>query len=94
MKDPIRYTRHLTQRLALREIDYSVPEQIIRNAERIFFDSATGYRIAVAKVPHRGGKRFMMVAFEETEDEILAVTIHPLDEKDIQAKIRSGRWIT
>jgi hypothetical protein len=34
----------------------------------------------------------MMVAFEETEYEIVAVSIHPLDERDVERKIRNGRW--
>jgi hypothetical protein len=34
----------------------------------------------------------MMVAFEETADEIVAVSIHPLDERDVERKIRNGRW--
>jgi hypothetical protein len=33
------------------------------------------------------------VAFEETEGEIVAVTIYPLDERDVARKIRNGRWI-
>jgi hypothetical protein len=34
----------------------------------------------------------MMVAFEETASEIIAVSIHPLDERGIERKIRNGRW--
>jgi hypothetical protein len=34
----------------------------------------------------------MMVAFEETENEIVAVSIHPLDERDVERKVRNGRW--
>jgi hypothetical protein len=35
----------------------------------------------------------MMVAFEETESEIVAVSIHPLHERDIDRNISNGRWI-
>jgi hypothetical protein len=53
---------------------------------------ATGYRIAVATVVYRGADHLMMVAFEETESKIVAVSIHPLDERDVERKVRNGRW--
>jgi hypothetical protein len=33
-----------------------------------------------------------MVAFEKTESEIVAVSIHPLDARDVERKIRNRRW--
>jgi hypothetical protein len=35
----------------------------------------------------------MMVAFEETESEIVAVSIPPLDERGVDRTISNGRWI-
>ena len=90
---PVRYSDHLEDRLVLRHIGRDVPERIIRQAERTFTDTATGYRIAVAPVAYRGVNHLMMVVFEETESEIIAVSIHPLDERDVDRKIRNGRWI-
>jgi hypothetical protein len=57
-----------------------------------FHDAATGYRIAAATVVYRGADHLMMVAFEETESEIVAVSIHPLDGRDVAGKISNGRW--
>lgn len=34
----------------------------------------------------------MMVAFELEGDSATAITIHPLEERDIEAKVRNGRW--
>jgi hypothetical protein len=90
---PVRYSDHLEDRLVLRHIGRDVPERIIRQAERTFTDTATGYRIAVATVAYRGVNHLMMVVFEETESEIVAVSVHPLDERDVDRKIRNGRWI-
>ena len=90
---PFRYSEHLEDRLVLRHIERDLPERIIREAERSFTDIATGYRIAVATVVYRGGDHLMMVAFEETGSEIVAVSIHPLEERDVDRKIRNGRWI-
>lgn len=90
---PVRYSDHLQDRLALRHIERELPERIIREAGRNFTDTATAYQIAVATVVYRGRDHLMMVAFEETESEIVAVSIHPLEERDVERKIRNGRWI-
>ncbi len=58
----------------------------------MFRDTATGYQIAVAKALYLGGEYLMMVAFEVEGDVATAITIHPLDERDMEAKVRSGRW--
>ncbi len=89
---PIRYCLHLQERLVLRRIDQHLPEQIIRDPDRIVEDAATGYRIALATATYRGCDHLMMVAFEEGPDEIVAITIHPLDERDVALKLQSGRW--
>ena len=89
---PIRYTKHLRERLAEREIGEELPQETIRGAEQYLDDTATGYRIAVARKIYLGRPRLMMVAFEENENEIVAVTIHPMDDGDLEAKLRSGRW--
>jgi len=89
---PIRYCLHLQDRLVLRQIDQHLPERIIREADRVLEDTATGYRIALATVAYRGSDHLMMVAFEEEPDEIVAITIHPLDERDVTLKLQSGRW--
>ena len=90
---PVRYSDHLEDRPVIRHIGRDLPERIIREAERSFTDTATGYRIAVAAVAYRGANHLMMVAFEETASEMVAVRIHPLDERDAERKIRNGRWI-
>ena len=89
---PIRYSDHLEDRIVLRRIESDLPERIIREAQRYFTDTATGYQIAVADGVYRGENHLMMVAFEETESDIIAITIHPLDERDVNRKLANGRW--
>jgi hypothetical protein len=89
---PVRYSDHLEDRLVMRHIGRDLPERIIREAERHFTDTATGYRIAVAIVAYRGANHLTRVVFEETESEIVAVSIHPLDKRDVARKISNGRW--
>lgn len=42
--------------------------------------------IAVATVAYRGADPLMMVVFEETESGIIAVSIHPLEERMLKGK--------
>ena len=90
----IRYSAHLQARLALRKIEPEIPSQILREAEHVFEDTATGYEIAVAEVIYLGGKHLMLVAYEETKNEIVVITVHPLNELDMKKKIKNGRWIS
>jgi hypothetical protein len=83
----------LEDRLVIRHIGRDLPERIIREAERRFADTATDYRIAVATVAYRGATHLIMVALEETEIEMVAVRIHPLDGWDVERKIGNGRWM-
>ena len=46
----------------------------------------------MATVVYRGTDHLMMVVLEETEHEIIAVSVHPLDERDVERKVRNGRW--
>jgi hypothetical protein len=80
---PIRYSDHLEDRLVLWHIERALPERIIREAQRSFTDMATGYSIAVMTAVYCGADHLMMVAFEETESEIVAVSVHSLDERDV-----------
>lgn len=86
------YSGHLTERLGLRQIDEALPRQIIERPDRLFRDTATGYRIAVSKKEYLGSEHLMMVAFEIEGGVATAITIHPLEERDVEMKLRAGRW--
>lgn len=89
---PIRYSAHLQGRLALRRIESDLPRKLVLEARHRYSDEATGYRIAVDDAEYRGRRHLMAVVYEETETEIIAVTVHPLERADVEAKLRSGRW--
>ena len=77
----------------MRSIEPELVRLILQCPDRVFADTATGYGIAAANVPDRGSNRLMMVAYDELEAEIVAITIHPLEERDIENKQRNGRWV-
>ncbi len=88
----IRYSAHLLWRLALRGIEPALPARLIREANQRYLDAATGYGIAVAVGEYRRTPHLMAVVYEETKAEIIVVTIHPLNQADVERKLRSGRW--
>ncbi|MCG3196066.1 MAG: hypothetical protein GHCLOJNM_00537 [bacterium] len=90
---PIRFTDHLKSRLALRDIPPNLPIEIIRYPMWTFHNTGTGYEIAVAEGVLGRKRKILMVAYEETAAEIVAITVHLLDEEDIRRRIQSGRWL-
>lgn len=92
MKKEIIYTDHLQFRLKIREIDDGLPKRIYENSEEMYYDTKTGYDIAVGKAFYKNKLREMAVTYEETNDEIKIVTIHPLRMYEKFSKVKSGRW--
>ncbi|HDN80446.1 MAG: hypothetical protein DRI61_13335 [Chloroflexi bacterium] len=87
------YTEHLKRRLIFRRIPYSLPEEIFHQATERFYDYATMRHIAVMAVQYRGKRRWMMIAYDVFPDRVEIVTIHPIERKQIQQRLLSGRWI-
>jgi hypothetical protein len=88
----IHYSKHLTAKLALRNIDYGLPEEIFENAEENYFDTVTGYDIAVKKVTIYSKVRDVMVAYIQENNYVHLLTIHPLKKGQKENRIKSGRW--
>jgi len=83
---------HLEWRLRMRRIARRLPAQIYRNATECFYDTETGYDIAVAESVYRGTLRELMVAYDRVGERVDLVTIHPLRPGQKEARIRGGRW--
>lgn len=88
----IKYSKHIETRLALRKIEYDLPQRIYENAEERFMDAETGHIIAVKKVIIYGKERDVMVAYEHKDADVKLLTIHPLKEGQKENRIQSGRW--
>ena len=89
----VRYSRHLETRLALRNIPKSLPHSIYDEAEERFIDLETGYIIAVKEVHIYGRNRDIMIAYQQEDDEIVILTIHPLKDNQKENRITIGRWL-
>jgi len=54
---------------------------------------ATGHKIAVFRLEYSGSEREMMIAYDEFEDRIEIVTVHPLKWMQKQQRIKTKRWV-
>ena len=92
MEEKIVYTKHLKLRLEIREIEYTVPQQIYERSKEKYFDTITEYCIAVGRIYYKEKLREMAVVYEKIADEIRIVTVYPLRSYEKLSKIKTGRW--
>ena len=86
------YSRHLKERLELRELPYDLPLQIYERPTERYRDLATKLSVAIGKSAYRGRIREFAVVYRETEDVITLVTIHPVKPRQKLSRLRQGRW--
>ena len=86
------YSEHLKKRLEIRKIDKDLPRRIFEQSDEKYFDTSTGHSIAIMAVELYEKKRDVMLAYSVEEDCAKLLTIHPLKEKQKEARISSGRW--
>jgi len=88
----IHYSQHLENRIHLRHIDYALPKRVFLQATQRYYDTETGYFIAICEIQIYGKQREIMVAYEIEESFATLVTIHPLKEGQREKRLQSGRW--
>lgn len=84
---------HLKIRLKERKIPKDYPETIIQDPEEKYKDADTGYNIVIKRVEYNGKLRLMAVVYDIIESEIKAITVYPTSRKEIENKLKGGRWI-
>lgn len=91
MKEII-YTEHLKFRLEKRGKRADIPRRIYQDSDEWYYDTATGHKIAVGRLEYSGKEREVMIAYDEFEDRIEIVTVHPLKWAQKQHRIKTKRW--
>ncbi|MEA3344147.1 MAG: hypothetical protein U9Q16_00470 [Patescibacteria group bacterium] len=86
------YSQHLILRLKIREIPYSLPKRIFQTSKENYFDRETLKKIIVEEIEFKGKYREIAVIYEETDEQINLITIHPLKSDQKLSRIQSGRW--
>ena len=91
MKEII-YTPHLRFRLERRRIRADIPREIYQDSDEKYYDTATGHKIAIGRLHYSGREREVMIAYDEFEERIEIVTVHPLKWAQKQHRIKTKRW--
>lgn len=86
-------TDHLKLRLKVRKIPREYPELIYNNAEQRYYDVLEKTVIAIKKLKYNNKIRNMMIAYDEKNNKVEIITIHPISEEKIVNRIIRGRWI-
>lgn len=86
----IRYTKHLQNRIIIRKINKNLVDAILKKPENLYRDILNKTNIAIGS---KMGK-YYMVAFIKVKEEILAITIHPINKNQITNRLKSARWIS
>ena len=81
------WTEYMKYRLGLRGYDPVVIEEVLRYSSERYEDTMTDRMIAVG----RHDNALVMVPYEIRGNEIIPVTVHAIDRKQIAARLRSGR---
>jgi len=93
MKKEIIYSSHLIFRMKIREIGEDLPKRIYEKSDERYFDTKTGYSVAIDEAFYKDKLREMAVAYEEAVNEVRIITIHPIKPYEKINKIKSGEII-
>lgn len=86
------YRPHLKIRLKQRKISFDYPKKIIELPDQEYFDTLAKRNIAIKKLFFEGKLRNIVVAYDIIKNKIEIVTIHVISDKEIESKLRMGRW--
>lgn len=88
----ITLTKHLKTRLKQRKIPSRIITEIFNESKENYYDNLRNHNIVIAKATLNKRARKFLVAYDKIESRIEAVTIHPINDKQIKQRLDSGRW--
>ena len=83
------WTDYLIYRAKLRGYDLETIEKILRYSDERYFDVATNRIVAIGR--HNG--RIVMIPYERNEDTLTPITIHVITRKQVNYRLKSGRFV-
>lgn len=83
---------HFKFRAKQREIDSNLAVKIYKKPVREFWDTLRKHNIAIGTIEANKVRRHLMVAYDKIDQRIEFITMHFIREKEIENKIKSGRW--
>lgn len=81
------FTEYLKFRAELRGFDLVQIEHILRYSTERYFDTETHRVVAVGEQ----GNKLVMIPYEESETEIIPITIHATTRQQIKFRLTTGR---
>jgi len=85
----IKWTYYFEHRCIQRHFDIEKAESIIRYSTERYFDVDSNRFVVVGSLDNR----LILIPYEENEDVVIPVTIHETDRKQINFRIRNGRFM-
>ncbi len=87
------YTEHLINRLKVRKIPKNYPIQTYKNPDEEYYDIIEKNHIRIKQLEYNKKSIKLMIAFQENQEQATIITIHPIDQAQINNRIIKGRWI-
>ena len=88
----IEYTEHLRIRLRHRHTPPDIPRHIYLHSTERYYDRQEERMIAIAEVEYRGEIRPMCIAYDEFEEHVEIVTVHPIRRSQVDNRRQTRRW--
>jgi hypothetical protein len=76
----------------VRNIPSPLPKKIFKEAKEHYYDRLTSHYVAVHKLEFNNKIREFALTYDEKEDVIEIITIHPIKSYQKITRINSGRW--
>jgi len=84
----IRFTKHLKNRLILRNIKEDLVLSLFNSPYLILFDKLNKTHIVISK----SNKKIYALVYFENKSENKIITIHPINKNQIENRIKNKRW--
>ena len=85
----IRWTDYMKYRLQIREFDREKIEEIFANPQEQYYDTATLRNVIVSTID----RQLVLIPYEKEKDTVIPVTIHAITRKQIDFRIKTGRFV-
>jgi hypothetical protein len=76
----------------MRNMPYSLPKKIFKEAKEHYFDGLTGHYVAICKLEFKHKTREFALTYDKKGSVIEIITVHPIKAYQKITRINSGRW--
>ena len=91
----IRLSKHAQQKMALRQLDTRMIEEVLEAPENKFYDTLAGSEVAAKVVRIKGEVFTLAVVYTIKDDAHHIVTVYPSKgfKAEADRKVKFGRWV-